>query len=290
VVAVPALLELGLLLLTLALAVIATLFVEALFGSLIRALKAIGLGGIVTDWLKSIEHAITSALAGVERGIDSGIGHSFHAFARLLDWQWREIKAHALALLKIATPVGALVELYRGVRALVHHLSHSNSLRASQVKTIEHELHGIEVKLKHLEHDVAKGIGDDVLPRIKSLDRELHKVTHETIPAIRAAENSDALSIGNLWDWVRSHVAVPGTAVFTGAVAIALSSLGLGWLRCNSNPFNNNRNACGLWGDLARLLEIAAIPLEIATIYELVEVAQKVTEDVTRGVEALLDV
>lgn len=282
---------LALMLVALALALIAKKLIHAILGGLISALQAIPLiGGKLASPLEAAESAITNAMGGVVGGIEKGIGKSWHLQARLMDWLWREIRSHGAALLAITTPLGAILETYRGIRSLVHHLTHSNSLRASQVKHLTRELHGIEHRLKHLEHDVAKGIGDDVLPRIKSLDREVHKVTHETIPAIRAAEDADAISIGRLWDWVRQHVAMPGSAAFTRAVAVALSALGLGWLRCNSNPFNNNRNACGLWGDLAHLLEIAAIPLEIASIYELIGVAQTVAEDVTKGVEALLDV
>lgn len=291
VLAVPDLIVLALMFFALALALLSKKAVEAILGGLIAVLQAIPvIGGKLASPLVAAERAVSSAMGDVVAGIEKGIGKAWHLQARLLDWAWRELKDHGLALLLIATPLGQLLTLYRAVRSYVHGLTHANHLRASQVKTMEHELHGIEVKLRHLERDISKGIGEDVLPRLRSLDRELHKVTHDTIPAIQAAEGTDAIGIGHLWDWVKRNVAIPGTAAFAGAVAVALSALGLGWLRCNSNPFNNNRNACGLWGDLADLLAIAAIPLEIAALYELIGVAQGVTEGITQGVEQLLKV
>jgi hypothetical protein len=287
---VPALLDLSLLYITLGLAILATIIVTALFEFLIKALKAIGLGGTVTDWLASIEQGITSALGTAEHKIDAAIGWQWHKLAESMQWAWREIKGHADTLLAIAAWIPFLSYAVAAVRALAHRTAHQNAAVAPRVKTLEREYRGIEHKLKQIERDISKGIGADVLPRIKTLEREVATVEGQTIPAIRSAEAADSLSIGNLWHWVKRNVAVPGTAVFTGAVAVALGALGLGWLRCNSNPFNNNKKACGLWGDFAALMGLATFVLAATDLELLAKEMQAVEHEVTVVIADLVGV
>lgn len=248
------------------------------------------IGGKIASLFKSAAQAITNAAGSLENGIDHLIGASWHALAGLTDSLWNEIKAHSGILAQYGGTLGRLLNFVLHLKALAGHAAHSATHGLSRIAGIERELGRLEKREKALAHEVAKGIGDDVLPRIKSLDKALHNITHKVIPGLRsdvAAAEGDVTALG---EYVRAHYLANTEDAIAAATAVGLAALGLGGLRCDSNPFKNNRNACGLWGDLSTLLGLAAIPLEIASIYALIETAQEITPTVTGLASDLLQV
>jgi hypothetical protein len=288
-----ALLELGPLLLglvCLALATILTVLVYALFHPLIAALQAIPvIGGRLAGPFKAIESAVLRALGAAEHKVDALIGWSWHLLAKQANWLWREVKRHGLVALQVATLTYSIVDAYHRLRHLVHSIRHVTTASSGAIKRLEKEYHGIEHRVKSLERAIAKGIGHDLRIRVAGLEEELGRVEGKTIPAIRSRVASVEHDIGSLRKWVTDNVPLIGTAAFAGAVAWALSNLGLGWLRCNSNPFNNNKRACGLWDDLAGLLGLATLALAATDFEELVKAMQEVEDDVTKGLYELLN-
>lgn len=257
--AIPELVWFALLLFTFALVYVVRKLIEALFNPIIAvASKVPGLGGVLSSALRGIEQAVSNALGSVEHGIDSLMGASWHRTAELTSWLWRELVGHANLLLTIASYIPGLSDVVAGLRALVHQSVHANTGTAARVKTLEREFHGIEHQVKQLERDVSKGIGHDLRIHIKALEKELGHVENVTIPAIQGDVATADSAISDLYEWAKGKASLLGIGTLSVAVGAALSTLGLGWLKCSNNPFNKNPNACGLWSVLGRILGLAA--------------------------------
>lgn len=109
-------------------------------------------------------------------------------------------------------------------------------------------------RLKHLEHE----LNADVLPRIRSLDKELNRdITNERKRA-KAAEQTLTHGIDNIWNWARSHPWTVVTDASVAAVAVALSRLGLDWIKCDAAKSLFQKRGCSLWSDLDKLLGLVA--------------------------------
>jgi hypothetical protein len=156
------------------------------------------------------------------------------------------------------------------------------------VKTLTKEYHGIDRRVHRLEHELAAGIGNDVRVEVGKLDRELHKLRTRVIPKIESEAQAAEADVTALGTYVRDNYLSNAETDIEAAVAIGLAALGLGGLRCNSNPWKNNPNACGLWGDLADLLGLA-LALGVALDFEtFVHEAQAATEATVGAVEAFV--
>lgn len=268
-----------LLVIALGLAIIATVIVKALFGPLISALQAIPLiGGKLASPLEAIARALTGALGSVEGGIDKIIGASWHLLSKQWDWAWREIRRHGVGLAESATMLGTLIGAYHLLRRLVHGIHTTVDAHSGAVKTLEKEYHGIEHRVKVLEREIGKGIGHDLRTRVAGLEDELGKVEGKVIPSLRSlAGTAEADAQRALADF-RSIPFPAGVKTWAEAIAAGITALGLGWLRCDANPFNNNRNACNLWGDLAGLLGLVTAILAVEDFDTLVHEMQSVEE------------
>ena len=228
---------------------------QGIFTPIIHAVHLVPfLGGALAGVLNSVVQAISNELGSIEHGIDKLMGSSWHRTAELTTWLWDEFKRHASLIGTLASYAVGLGSVVAYLRALVHDLTRSHSTQASQVKTLERELHGIDRKLKTLERDVSHGIGHDVLPRLKTLDREVAKINDTTIPAIQQSESDAASAISNLYDWAKGKASLLGVGTFALAVSVALDSLGLGGLRCPSLLSSLKNRGCGLWNGLEDVL------------------------------------
>lgn len=264
-IALPELIFYALMFFVLALAFTARKITQALLGGIIAFLQAVPvIGSGLAAPFKAVEQAVVNACGAIENGCDSLMGAAWHATARLLDWTWRELRSHAGAIAAITPIVGSLVAAYHALRALVHSAVSGVSGVLPRVKSLEREYHGIERDVRTLEREVGKGIGADVLPRIRSLEREVGTIESQVIPRVESAEQALQNDITQLGEYVRANFVSTATDAVAAAVAVALSALGLGGLRCASFGRFLNKYACGLGGLLDSLLQlmIAAIVLE----------------------------
>lgn len=263
---------------------------KALFGT---ATSAVGwipwFGKIATRSLTSIEQKIVSFMSGAAASVDAKMGAAFHELARVIDWLGRELKSHASLIYTLAQLV--LGQSFAGIlRAAVDALRH----RVTTVEsTADAALRRVEVAEKRLAH----GIGEDVLPRVKSLEGEVAGVLTRDIPAIRARESDLVHGVESIFSWVRRHVLVAGSLAFAGAVAAALARLGLGWLRCNSVSSIGNRLKCSGFKLLEDLLFGVIDVLVIADLCQITKLMIDVAESsviqdalggIINGVEDLL--
>ena len=136
-------------------------------------------------------------------------------------------------------------------------------------------------RLKHLE----KQISSDVLPKIRSLDKEINKDIAREKARARGVEKGLAGDIGKLWDWTRTHPWTVVTDAFVGAVAVAISRLGLDWIKCNSARNFFNRRGCNAWNDLDSLLAAALAVAASMSLVELAKAEQEVIGDLTTVVK-----
>ena len=212
---------------------------------------------------EEIIHGINAAAGRAVSGLFKLVGASWHQLARYTDWLWREFESHANVIAALAGPVGLLWTAYSGIRALVHRLTATNVHADTRLKAVTRELGRLERQERHLERDLRQGIGEDVLPRIKTLDREIHKIRTQTIPAIKAADAQAESAISNLYEWAKGKASLLGVGTFAFAVAAVLDTLGLGGIRCPSFGNLFNKRGCGLWNLLDDLLGVVVSALAL---------------------------
>lgn len=258
----------------LALCVLSLYVAKAFFGAAGGAVGWIpGVGGWLKGKIEDVAHHITSELGHAATVLEARVGASWHSFARLVDWMGREIARHAALIERIANDLvtGNVFDLVRlevqGARRLIHYVE-------KQVVGIGHDVIG---RLRTIE----KGIGADVLPRIRSLDRRLtREITREGARA-RAAEHALDREVTALGKWIRSHPWTIVTDAFVGAVAVALTRLGLDWIRCDSAKAVARKRGCNMWNDLDGLLTAALAVAATMSLVELAKAEQEVVGDLS---------
>lgn len=211
----------------LALCLLCVYLAKALFGTASSAVGWIPLfGKVVSRSLTSIEQKIVSFMSEAANAADVKMGAAFHQLARVVDWLGQEIARHANLIELLAGLIAGQAGIGLVASALQNMLHHANAAKA----VANQALH----KAVAVGHAVERGIGADVLPRIRTLDRELGRVIGLDIPGIRAGERTLWRGLDDLRKWVKTHALAAGTLATTGAVAWALARLGAGWIRCGN--------------------------------------------------------
>lgn len=247
------------------------------------------LGRVLGRAIGGVENAINQALAKAEHGVDKALGASWHQLSRFVEWQLREIEGLADFLSTAAHYIKqALTMSAHAVNVAVGHNAGIKALKAS-VKTLEKKWHGIDTRVKELERKWTKGIGHDLRVQVKALEDWKAGAEHAidtTIPQAIAGAEAD-LGAFKQWLGVKLNISYKDWAA--GIVLAGLGVLGLKGLNCDKNPFKNNRNACGLYGDLSQLLGVIATVAAVANFEELVKEMQHVEEGVATGLHDLLN-
>lgn len=158
-----------------------------------------------------------------------------------------------------------------------------------RISNAEQQARGIGADVQPRIEAAIQGIGADVNQRIASLDREIGRIATVDLPGIRGRARTAENELSSLWKWVHRNIAAVGTLTFAGAVAIALSRLGGGWIRCR-NWNRIGKSVCGLplgiieaiLGDLIDVLLIADV-CEITKL--MIRVAESsIAQDALRGI------
>ena len=273
--------------LVLALAYLSLKIVQALFGPL-GGIPA--LGKYINEAIHAVSQSISHACGEILQPIDVEIGRSLAGVASLVNRFAGFIRGHARAIAEAAGVVAALAHAYSGLRSLARDLHRGFAGIEAGVKTVEREFHGIEHRVKTLERLLTHGIGHDLRLHIKALEKELGHVENKTIPAIQSDVATADSAISNLYDWAKGKADLIGIGTFAAAIGVALSKLGLDWIKCKEGKDLYNQRGCAMWSDLSALLGVAFIAAEVASLEELIGVAQTVTEDGVKGAETLLKV
>lgn len=254
--------------------------VRAFFGTVAGALGWIPYAGkVITSPVHKIEQKVVSFLSGLEHDIDAAIAHNIHVTARLLDHLWHSLEYMAANIVLL----GAL-----GTAAFFHYIVHPLE------KWVRIQIRRVEEEIKHLEHGlhgatvvIRKTITHVIMPGIKAATVAVPRYIHRELLRIRRdAQHAEKLALHALRAARRAEGKF-ASKPFALAVGAALATLGLDWLRCKSNPFNNNKNACSLWNDLLGLLGGAAIFGAALDFRDIVKAGAAIEGEVANALEAL---
>jgi len=284
--AVPELVWIALLLVCLGLVYIARKFLEAMFGTLASFVGHVPyLGGAIHNALRGMEQAIDNALGSIYHGLDSQLGSALHHLAQLIEWTWRILGRVTVLGFTLSQIVAELVSEAHWTRNHVRDLFTSHTHADHRIRRLTRELHGIERQVKRLENDYSRGIGEDVLPRIKTLEREEANIRDVQLPAAIAAQRDTDSALSNLYEWAKGKAELLGIGTFAAAVGVALGTLGLDWLRCR-NVGNAGRRLCGLGTDLLDALLLTTLVVEgsislVGMAEELIRLSDEIVPAVT---------
>lgn len=163
--------------------------------------------------------------------------------------------------------------------------AHKAQAKATSTST---SLHNYRVRtaprIAHATHAV-----DVTLPQQLGRIRTREGVITKDLGALK--DRTKALEDGALdtWRWIRSHPLAGVTGVFAGAVAVALSRLGWGVLRCRSWQNLGRSLKCSDASLLADLLAAATLSVGLLSLVELAKEEQRVIREVADAVHFVLE-
>ena len=245
-------------------------------------------GGFLARAVNAMAQQITNAAGKLEAGVDKLIGASWHSLARFTDHLWDQITGQSGVLAQFGHLLGHALYNGLGIRSITNHLARLVHVAAAGVKTLEREFHGIEHRVRTLAHDLAHGIGHDVLPRIRSLDRELNHIRHRVIPSIRSDVATAEGEITHLYDWAKGKASLLGVGTFAFAIAAVIGQEAFQLLRCTGVPSIWRKWGCGLWGLVDGLLGLVISALALENVCTLLPVLESAFGDVVGPIIHLL--
>ena len=198
-------------------------------------------GSLVNDITGPVFRAVERGLAEVALGVQGSIGFYWHGLAYIAHALAREVRSHAHLLLAIAEstlPLGWGViawQEFGRLRRLLHLLGRGIDRVDSRIDTLLGSL--------------ADRIDARVLPRIRAIDNTLERHVFPDIAGLRARTRSILDELGRLGERLRHLERLLGSAAFAEAVAVALATLGVSWIRCR-NWKRLGRSVCGMPSDI----------------------------------------
>lgn len=256
------LLALGSLLLwigALALAALALALVQAILWPLNKFVSTITFGVVGSvPGTHTVVQFFTNLLGTAASGVDKAAGSFWHGLKTLVVSVGEEILG--VAILAGYVYWWAATKLPGIIWHRFGKLIHAGVGRAN---AIAHHAEKVALRTEKFAH-----------AQVKRINKEIRAANHAievTLPADIAnardlAKEAEDLA-NNAWDWIKSNGGKLTAAGFAAAVLTALSSIGLGWLKCDSNPFNKSKKPCALWTDLADILGLV-VALEAALEFE----------------------
>jgi len=139
-------------------------------------------------------------------------------------------------------------------------------------------------KVTHATHAVDVAIPKDIAG-LRARDKALTDGQNKTEGRVKSLEDGAIKT----FEWIRSHPLSAATGVFAGAVAIALSRMGFGFLRCRDWQKLGKRVTCGMGRWLGSLLDlIATFALAGFAVLDPEALAKRAV-DAVDAIEPLLD-
>lgn len=211
-------------------------------------------GGKLSDAVKSMAKSITNAAGTLEGGIDHVIGGAWHQLSRYLEKWLSQFEAHSAVILHLAKLVGHLAYSHSGLSSAVKAATRTAHAALHLAHTLEREYHGIEHRVKTIERELGRGIGNDVRTKVNELERELTGIRKRVIPGLRQGIATAEGEVSDLERWLGVKAGLSNLDWATALVATALGALGLGGLRCSTLGNLFGKRGCGLWQGLDDLL------------------------------------
>lgn len=262
------------------------------------------LGGKVLAPLHRIEQRVNNYLTKIVTGLEGAVADSWHNLANAAVFMGRAIVATAEAAWRVGWYVEVKFPL-KVISALAH-----RGVRGAQAlwRQIEAQRVRVQTVVRVIERPTGGPIAAGVKAGTRAIVGELQGVERwigtkgrvayreatVDLPRDIAGLRARDLSLGRLYERLRKRLAkldklTVGTA-FAGAVAIALSRLGAGWIRC-SNWNRIGRTVCrSPFTDIEGLLALLVAEQAIRDLPGLVRELQLVTHETVRGIQRIAQV
>lgn len=226
-------------------------------------------GGKLSDAVKSMAQALTNAAGSLEHGIDSIVGAAWHALSRYIDKLFNQFVTHAAIIAHIAEIVGSHIYSISGLKSFVKSVAYAAHAALKLADKLEKEYHGIEHRVRTIEHELAAGIGNDVRTSVDELVK-WEKAARAQIKSLEG-EVGQAVPV-DLADAERFLGIKPGIRWLDWAAGIVTAALGLEvWnlLKCGVLRNLWNSRGCGLWSALEDLLGLFADAIIFADLCQI---------------------
>ena len=222
---------------------------------------------------------LTNWMGQAAAQVDANVGSTFHYVAS-------EIKAASDTMLGFSAFALTIAGAITGQTSWTDVQKAFRELR----QELKADVHTADVALQRSiaqEKAAVRSVAQGVYPRLGSLERDVTKVIPKEIASARELAKDAADAAIHSAKWLKAHEKSLAATTFAGAVAWALGHLGLGWTRCQSNPFNNNPRACGLWSDLARFLPLLGFLTLAFDFKDFVKAAHTVADGIGTAVASI---
>jgi hypothetical protein len=261
--------------------------VRALFGTVSGVTSWIPwLGSKISGSVHDVERRITQFLGGQVDGIDARIAHYFHTLAFEIEWFGRELKQAAELSFALAAIVADLTKPSEW-KKLWHSLVGQEKATLQRVKVTQAQSQATAKKVAHANtgeigaaiHTVTKPIAGElhgldtwVRPRVKTLEHEVAGVLEPEYARLRDRTKTLEQEALRAFEWAKGKWKVIGVGAVTAAVTVALSRLGLGWIRCR-NVGQVGRRLCGM--DPSLLESLLAGTIILTSGFSIVQLAEE---------------
>ena len=238
-------------------------FCRGLFGTATTLTSWIPwLGKKIDNGLHSVESRVTNFLGQAEQTIDARVAAAWHQLTHTVEQLGAELRRNAVAIATIAALLTGNVWALL-IPSIRHKLQQWVNVIPKQIGSLTKTVNTVErIVLKATPAQVRALVGSIVQPWERTIELDLSK--------LRARVKSLEDEASKLYERVKGITTVPLVAAAAAVVAVALTSLGLNWIRCR-NVKGIGRSLCGALGaDLLALLEaglvlsLVADPLALA--------------------------
>lgn len=211
---------------------------RAVFGGLGQLLGSIpGIGGVLASPVNAVYHWMDHELGSVVVFLDARVGHYLHTLGQLFAWIGNEIAELATQLFITAQTLTsyAPVWLLHGAETRLRHAVQAAAATAEAEATRLFGLarHGIDA----LARETAGGLD--------RLEQAVEATIARDVASLRARARSLARDYETLFHRIRRLDRLLGIAGAVALVDVALTHLGLSWIKCR-NWKRAGRAVCGM--------------------------------------------
>lgn len=208
------------------------------------------IGGLLPRVASLFNQIISNWMSQAVQAVDAHVATSFHYIAN-------EVRAASDTMLNFSAFALTIAQFVTGQVSWSTVSAALKQLRG-EIRAAEHQAQVAAEAAIRQEKAAVRSVAQGVYPRLGSLERDVTQVIPREIASARELAKDAADAAIHSAKWLKAHEKSLAATTFAGAVAWALGHLGLGWLRCRSNPFTRNKDACNWLGWLGNILGIFA--------------------------------
>ena len=246
-------------------------FCRGLFGTASSLVSWVPwLGTKLSNGLHAVEQRLTNYLGTAAGTVDAAIASTWHATARTVEYLAHQMVAQAVALYQLAA-------------ALPHDLSKLVTQTIPQTvitteKVVTHTTRTVTARVAALEREMAGWVAGTAATVARTVAVPLDQALEWDLARLRDRVRAIEDSASDLYRKARGVITVPAVAAVSAIVAVALTALGVNWIRCN-NWGKIGRAGCRLPTQLLEDLLGLSLALLVVVDPEKIAEAAITTED-----------